>query len=247
MSEKTTDPMKTEPSLLWSMYTQAPMPHELVDLPVNERFPLIGNMPKIAMVPINIEDALLCQAEADDFAKKHMLKSPPKEGEQNAAYGTIFDTCRTVNVLWRACRDPNDLKKKIFPTPAAMRMSLTQDQISILALAYLRVERLLSPIRSLMTKEEMDGFLMRLREGGRSAPLDWLSSELLRDLLLHSVVSPLASPSPSTSPGSPPDRSGTPPSAEGAPEEPPTENRVEEEPLQDAVVEAPPKPTYDPG
>ena len=61
-----------------------------------------------------------------------------------------------------------------------------------------------------MNDEEMDNFLDLLREGGRSAaPLDYISSGLLRDLLLHSVYRQARSLELSTSSGSPPDESGS--------------------------------------
>ena len=221
-------PQDTSPSLLWAMYTKAPTPHEMVALPVGAKFPLAGALPEFAMVPLSAEDTMICRAEADDYAKKCLLKAPPKDGEQNLAFRGIYDDEVTIRVLWRACRDPGDptLRKKIFPGPKPMREMLTLDQIGVLAHAYLRVERLLSPIRFIMSKEEMDGLLLRLREGGReSAPLDYLSSGLLRELLMHSVSNPPPSQTPSTSPGGPPDSIGTPGSdavtSEPAPEESP--------------------------
>ena len=238
-------PQDTSPSVLWAMYTKAPTPHELVDLPVGEKFPLAGALPQIAMVPLSAEDTMICRAEADDYAKRCLLKAPPRDDEKNLAFRSIYDDEVTIRVLWRACRDPNDpsLRKKVFPGPKPMREVLTLDQIGVLAHAYMRVERLLSPIRFIMDKEEMDGLLLRLREGGReAAPLDYLSSALLRELLVHSVSNPLPSPTPSTSPGGPPDSSGTPASESpvtegGAPDEAPPEKVDPEVPEMGAPEE----------
>ena len=165
--------------------------------------------------------------------------------EKNLAFRSIYDDEVTIRVLWRACRDPNDptLRKNVFPGPKPMREVLTLDQIGVLAHADMRVERLLSPIRFIMDKEEMDGLLLRLREGGReSAPLDYLSSELLRELLMHSVSNPLPSPTPSGSPGAPPDSSESPGSENpndegGAPEESPPEMDSSEVPTPSAPDE----------
>ena len=230
------------PSTLWAMYTQAPFPHELVDLPVGEKFPLAGALPQIAMVPLTVEETMLCRSEADDFARRTMLKNPPKEDEENTAFKSIYGDDVTVRVLWRACRVPGELHKRAFPGPKPMREFLSLDQIGVLAHAYNRVERLLSPIRFIMSKDEMDGLLLRLREGGReAAPLDYLSSGLLRDLLMHSVSNPPPSPTPNTSPGGPPDSSESPdsPTSDGAPEESPPELA----PTEPAESDAPEEPS----
>ena len=246
MSKVPKTPQEVAPSLLWAMSTQAPTQDELVDLPVGEKFPLgAGALPQIAMVPLSAEDTMICRAEADDYAKRCLLKAPPKDDEKNLAFRSIYDDEVTIRVLWRACRDPNDptLRKNVFPGPKPMREVLTLDQIGVLAHAYMRVERLLSPIRFIMDKEEMDGLLLRLREGGReSAPLDYLSSELLRELLMHSVSNPLPSPTPSGSPGAPPDSSESPGSENpndegGAPEESPPEMDSSEVPTPSAPDE----------
>jgi hypothetical protein len=236
-------PQDVAPSLLWAMYTKAPREYELVDLPVGEKFALTGALPQLAMVPLSAEETMLCRAEAEDYAKKCLLKAPPREDEQNLAFRSIYDDEVAIRVLWRSCRDPNDptLRKKVFPGPKPMREMLTLDQIGVLSHAYVRIERLLSPIRYILSKEEMDGLLMRLREGGReSAPLDYLSSALLKELLMHSVSNPPPSPTPSTSPGGQPDSSGSPASeerVEGLPEESPPETASTEAPSTSAPDE----------
>lgn len=242
-NSKPQGPEDVSPSLLWAMYTKGPVPHEIVDLPVSDQFVLRSALPHMAMVPLTAEEAMYCQAEADGYAKDLLKKNPPKGGEPHKAYDNIYEQECLIRVLWRACRDMDDptLVRKVFQSPAAMRMRLTLDQLSVMGLNYTRVERLLSPIRSIMTVEEMDVFVDRLVEGGRQAPLDWISSELLRDLVWRLASQRSASRLPSGSPGTAPDESTSSAATPAAPEETAPALASTELPVSDAPKEPPPR------
>jgi hypothetical protein len=214
---------------LWAILSSAEPPHEVVDYPVSPKFKAKDLVAEsIAIVPITLEERLCCQAEADETTRKY-LKTLPKKDEDNRAYESIFDMDCTVRVLWRACRVPGDLRRKVFPSPGEIRRRLTADQVSILSLHYARVERSLSPIEVLASDEEMDAFVEKLRAGGRKFPLDYLPSEALRELIWRLASRLPPSPSDSSSSGSPPDESSSPPEPPPSPEPGPGEEMPPEE------------------
>lgn len=223
-------PQEASSSLLWALYTTLPIPHEIVDFPVPPS--LADKMPpdvaRIAIVPLPLEEQMAAQSEADEYARRCMKDRPPKEGEANLAFQSIYEKEVALRILYRVCRDPNDptLQRKTFPGPKYMRLMLTPDQVSILTYNYIRAERMLSPIKSDMSEAEMDALITKLREGARSFPLDWIGSEALKDLVMHLALQTPTSAMPSGSPGSPPG------SSTSAPDDPPPMLPSEEPPVQ---------------
>ncbi len=89
-----------------------------------------------------------------------------------------------MQVLYRACKSPEDINKSAFPSPKQMRELLTTDEIGVLFNQYCTVQSELGPIRAHMSKEEMDAMVLRLQEGGSAFPFDTLSWEQQRTLVL---------------------------------------------------------------
>lgn len=195
-------PNDVAPSLLYAALTKMPTPHEVVDYPVN----LPGtdySVGQIAFVPLSQEDVMQCHATADEYARK-VLKTPPKAGEENRAYDSIFGHEAAVQILWRAMRAPEDptLERRSFPAPKMVRM-LMPDVLGVLMTMYVTAVAKIGPIVSTMSKEELDAWIERLVEGGSAFPLALLSSEMLRDLVMRLVDRIKASPTGNASVGSP--------------------------------------------
>lgn len=205
----TRPPENIEASELWLALTAVPRPHRIVDFPRN----LPGtNEPvgKLAIWPLTQEEQMASNAEADRFMKE-LLKNPQKKDEANLGYHHTFTNETAVQVLFRACRDPNskNFEKPAFPSPGLLRAKLTADEIGVLFNSYLRVQSEVGPIVAYLSDEEMDAWLERIGEGGSLFPLDSLSWEMREQLLRHSAFRLRSFLTDTPSAGGPPDGSST--------------------------------------
>lgn len=191
---------------LWAALTALPKPHRIVDFPRKDGKG--GTIGQMAMVVLRHEDSLACIRDADAFAKK-ALRAEAKKDEENRGYNDLFTNEAAVQILYRACRDAKDLKRSAFPSPKAMKLELSDDEIAVLYNTYDRIRVELGPIISHMTPEEMDAWLDRLAEGGQSFPLGLLSSEMLGQLLMRSAFRLRSSQTGKSSAGPQPSESET--------------------------------------
>ncbi len=175
-------------SELWLALTALPRPHRVVPFP--------RNMPgtdtpvgEIAMWPISQEEQMAANAEADRFTKK-LLKDPQQKDQANLGYHHTYSNETSVQVLFRACRDPKNLERPAFPSPSHMRARLSTDEIGVLFNQYCTVASEIGPIVAYMSKEEREGFIARLADGGSAFPFDTLSWEQQR-ILVSSMASQL--------------------------------------------------------
>lgn len=200
--------MSEDPDL-WQKITALPRPWKAVDYPRNgaDGQP-IG---QIAVVILLQEEQSLAAASANDAARK-LIKELPKAGESQTGFEDVYRNFAAAEVLWRACLDKaqmeNGIERKVFPSPAELRRKLNVDEIGILFSNYLTVQEELGPIISNLNAEEVKAWITRLKESGSKLPLDSLSSEGLKSLVLILVGLLPSSPTDSTSPGSPPSSSG---------------------------------------
>lgn len=171
---------------LWLMLSSIQKPHRVVDFPMN----LPGSeepVGQVALVPLSMEETMVCKSSAAEQAKKMTERVPSKPGEESAAYFNVFTDEAAVQILWKAMRVPGDIKKPAFPTPTHVRKHLTSDAISVLMGMYNRVVIECGPIVAYMSKEEMNAWVDRLGEGAGQFPLERLTLEAQRDLLMHSM------------------------------------------------------------
>ena len=178
------------PSELWLALTAIPRPHRIVPFPRN----IPGtNEPigHIAVWPLTQEEQMAANGEADRFTKA-LMKDPQKREEANLGYHHTFTNDLAVQILWRACRDPQDLKRPIFPAPNLMRKELSTDEVGVLFASYLTVQAEVGPIVAHMSEAEIEAFILRLKEGGSAFPFDSLSWEQQR-VLVSSMASRLVS------------------------------------------------------
>lgn len=181
---------KEEGSELWLMLTTIPRPHRKVPLPRN----LPGTKEPVGEVPIwPLTQAELLESNA--AAEQHLktlFKDEQKKDALNLGYNHSFANELAVQHLWRACRDPNDLHKPAFPSPKAMRLQFTGDEVGVLYNHFLTVQSEIGPITARMSDEEYEAFVRRIAEDGNADPFDSCSWDLQRTLVV-SMASQLAS------------------------------------------------------
>lgn len=192
-------------SKLWLKLQEMPRPSRVVD------FPRIGPdgspVGSLAMWVLTQEEQMICSAAAEEFTRR-VLKDGRKE---ELGYDAVYSNAACVEILYRACRDPEDIKRPAFPTPKAIRETLTADECGRLFEHYLTVQLEVGPIVAHMSPEEMNAWVARIAEGGSAFPFDLLSSDVQKTLVLFMARRLASSPMATSSAGSPP---GEPPTNE---------------------------------
>lgn len=193
MTETTRDPQgppkDIDASELWLALTAIPLPHEVVDFPVKD--PVMGrSIAKVAIVPLAPEELWACRKLAWDYAAKY-VEEKPEAGKESSVFKEIMGDEATVQILYRALRDPNDktLDRRALPAPAVMRRKpFTGDILGVLLKMYLTTCVKCGPIVATMTEDEIKAWLDALEEGAAAFPFEVLSLGMLTDLLQHSVA-----------------------------------------------------------
>ncbi len=196
-------PEDVEASDLWIALTALPRPHRIVPMPRN----MPGtNEPvgELAMWPLSQEEHHMSNAAAEETVKR-MLKETPKKDDANFGYKNLFENEIAVQQLWRACRDPKNLERPAFPSPKALRLNVTADEIGVLYNHFLTTQVELGPIVTRLEEDEFEAWVRRLADGGKSSPFDSLSWDL-RTTLVRTMASRLVdSWTATSSAGSPPE------------------------------------------
>ncbi len=196
-------PDHVDASDLWLALTALPRPHKVVPFPRN----LPGtNEPvgELAIWPLSQEEQMAANAEADRWTKK-LLRDPQLKDQANLGYHHTYTNEVAVQVLYRACRDPKDIDRPAFPSPAEMRKKLSTDEIGVLFNHYCTVQSEIGPIVAHMTSEEREAWILRLQEGGSAFPFDSLSWEQQRTLVVFMASRLVSCWMAMCSHGSPPD------------------------------------------
>lgn len=181
---------KITPSALWLALTAIPRPTKEVPLP--RKIPGTDEpVGVVRMWPLTQEEQMAANADADRFTKA-LLKDPQRKEDANLGYHHTYTNEVAVQVLLRAARDPDDIKRPAFPSAGLLRQHLTTDEIGVLFSNYCTVQSELGPIRAQMSPEEADALILRLAEGGSTFPLDSYSWEQQRTLVV-SMASRLVS------------------------------------------------------
>lgn len=191
------------PHEAWLEVTKTPRANRVCDFPRND--PVTGEpICQIAMWVLTEEEQNACQAAAELFTRK-LLKEIPKGDEARRGYDDLYNNAAAIEILYRACRRPDDLSKPFFPSPAEMRRHLTIDEVGVLFNQYMTVQVETGPIISLLSEDEVQTWVKRLGEGGSRFPLDFLSSEALKTLAWHLALQLFNLQMDTTSPGSQPE------------------------------------------
>lgn len=196
-------PTHITPTDLWAALTSTPRPYRTVDFPRTD--PSTGQaIGEVAMWVLTPAEHSHCSGAAERYAKK-VLGDAPRE---SIAFATVYDNAVAVEILMRAVRSATNVAAPFFPSADAIRETLTTDEVGALFAAYAQLQAELGPIVSRMTAEQLEAWLVRLEEGGRTlAPFYSLSpaakNELLSFLVSHWWSSQKANNSPGTPAGEP--------------------------------------------
>lgn len=213
---------------LWERLCAMPRPHKVVDFPRRD-----SNGEPIADAQIAIW--VLTQGEQEEACSRaeqraeELLRNPKNKDQRIATRdlkeSDVYRNCAADELLYRACRQlPPNLKTPFFPTPAHIRQHLTVDEVAALCQIYYGVQDDLGPLVTTMSDAEREAFLTQLEKDGARYPLDLLSRDQLRALLIFSVFRRSTSSTDTSSPGSPQDESASESSSDsGSAGEPPSD------------------------
>ncbi len=211
------------PGELWLQITRSPRPHRLVDFP---RVDHVTGLPmgQIAIWILTQEESMICQKAADQHARAMLKENSPRNGEPVQGYEDLYRNEAANQVLYRACRRPNDLKYPAFPSPGEMRKHFSSDEIGVLMNHYNTIRAQLGPIIAELTMDELDEWTGRLMEGGGEYFLDLLSSGAKTALVGHLVSRLRSYATVIGSRGAPPDASSSESENNSSPADDPVEN-----------------------
>jgi len=190
------------PDELWVRLSQEERPVEIVDFPRKDAAGVpIG---KVAIWVLKQGEIIVAKAEATRRARK-VIAEKFDATERVEGYAQVLEDETACQLLYQCCRRPTNINLPIFPTADGVRQKLTSDEVAVLLNSYAIVQSKLGPIPDSMDEQTMDAWIERLRVGGSTLPLAWLSQEQARALLMRSVSRLFASQEDKSSAGSQPD------------------------------------------
>lgn len=178
--------LATAKTLLQAALETQPMAHRVIDFPRKD--PITREpVAKVAIRALSVMEINAATTAAEHYAKR-LLREEQRASEANLGYQTLFENAASIELLYRACRDAENLDRPAFMSPDDMRRILSMDEVACLVEAYNQMQAETSPIVSNMTSEEMDAWLLRIKEAGETMlPLYSLSSAMKNDLLMRSA------------------------------------------------------------
>jgi hypothetical protein len=175
-------PKDVAPSELFAKLTSVDRPHKIVDLP---RKGADGEpVGQVAMVPLTQYEMMAAAASAEKQTRELLKGNLPQQTEAQLGYNDVYNNSAAAEVLFRACKKPDDLKSSAFRTPHEIGTALSTDEIGVLYHHYETVKAELGPIVSTMTEDEVEAWVAVLAKGGSYLPLDTLSWGALTTLVL---------------------------------------------------------------
>lgn len=187
-------PNNVEPSELWLKLSSSERPHKVVEFP--RQGPDGNPVAEMAIRVLSQEEKMACDVAAEAFCKKHLKEYKKDELGYEAVYGDAY----VVELLFRMCRDVNDVGRPAFPSPLHVR-ELSTEECAVLFRQCLIVQKELGPIVDYLSDEDLEAWIDRLYEAGSAYPFASLSSEQQSLLLMHMVYRLRPSPTDSISAG----------------------------------------------
>lgn len=185
------------PRDLWQQLTAMPRAHRMIDFP--RKGPDGNPVGELAMWVLLQEEVISATGDAEKRVQRMLKDAGGKEG-----YDSLMELWLSCELLFRCCRKPEDISKKLFPTVEDIAKHLTTDEIGVLVFNYRTVQSELGPIVSEMSQEEMDAWIEKLAKGGALFPFDLLSTGMRNRLMIYMASRLYPSPTDSSSPGTPP-------------------------------------------
>lgn len=187
---------------LWAQIMAMPRPHQIVPFPrKGEDGKPLG---RIAMWVLTQEESGRAIAAAEAWTRRVLKedKQLPQAGEPRTGYEELLENRKALEILFRCCRNPDDLNKGFFPAVEIIGQKLTVDEVAILLLNYVRVKSELGPVESEMGPEERDAWIEKLAKGGSLFPFDSLSLGAQSTLISYMAAQLWNSRMANSSPGS---------------------------------------------
>lgn len=194
------------PNELWARLTAMPRPHVVVDFP---RFDSRGEpIAQVALLVLTQAETMAANA-ASERKTRRLLKldggDVPSALDARQGYDDLFQSCAAVEVLFRCCKMPDDLKRPFFRVPEDLQIHLTVDEIGVLMAHYLELLRSVSPIRTIDGDEAFEAWCVRVVSGGTMSPLALLSLDSQSALVQFLMRKIWPSLSANMAPGAPAD------------------------------------------
>lgn len=129
----------TSVSQMWKALSLQERQTQIVDFP--RKGPDGAVIGRLRVRILTQEEEMVCVAAAEKLAKEHLKDSKKRD----IGYERLYADALCVEVLFRACRDVDDLKRPAFPSPKHLRQALTTDECLVLFQTYVRVQSELGP------------------------------------------------------------------------------------------------------
>lgn len=206
MSQPTSQlpPSHISPRDLWMQLTAIPRPHRIVDFP--RKGPDGNPAATLAMLPMTQAESYAATVETERFVRK-LLKADggeiPGSRDRSEGYTTLYENRAAQEVLFRVCKQSDDISKNFFPIVDEIGKQLTVDEIGVMMRQYAIVCAEVGPNVSTMSQEEFDAWVTRLAEGGRGDFLGFLTAAAKIDLLMYMASALYKLRTVSPSPGEP--------------------------------------------
>jgi hypothetical protein len=177
-------PDNLSPAQLFVELSRMPRPYKIVPFP-RKKPGTDEPVGYVALVPLDQAETLQATFAAELTIREKLPNA--KDGESRG-YDIAFGDACAVEQLLRACREPSDVTKPVFPSASAVR-TLTADEIAVLFQSYLDARAEVGPIYSAMTDVEAEAWIDRLVVGGKEVgdALSFFSSAATRLLLRTGV------------------------------------------------------------
>jgi hypothetical protein len=108
------------------------------------------------------------------------------------AWSEAYENAKLVELLFEACRDPDEPKRPLFSGPTEIRKLLTADECASLFQAYATIQEQNAPLISELSEAELEDWITTLAKGAAHAPL-WLLAHGAQTQLLTYMASQLRS------------------------------------------------------
>lgn len=129
------------------------------------------------------------EQDAAIVAAYKRIENETKNGAELARDDSDLTTdAKTIEVLFRACRDPEDPKYPAFPGPMWMRDNLTTDQLAIILNLYNEVVRYDSPIDFGLDDDRIEAIAAMASKNADTLVADQILASYDREFLIQVVI-----------------------------------------------------------
>jgi len=131
----------------------------------------------------------LCCANSEQYSRKLLQGQLKITDEQvkhvrNETWRDVYENAKLIELLFTACRDKDDPKRKLFDAPGQLRKLLTADECAALFQAYQLVQGKYGPLWSQLSDEQIEEWIDRIVKGADLHPLSQLEPVALAMLVV---------------------------------------------------------------